>query len=232
MPSLGKSTQGDFGTDDRSRRSIRHDRYSLTWLPGGWLVDFQVGWREKLPQVTRKTYWLYWPPNESKLPEYFMAKTIKNLVILVWTFHIKQCMMPWFILCWQLFTSTLATSWKLHSPSLTNDIPLCVTHDWWMIGDSWWWFMANICRGFCPTFTLFPMLLGLGDPWDPCFQRFNRTSSLHRTARISEWPVSIMHIATSSWRLGLRIRNLLEVSVLQCAFAVMYWTEFSQSQGW
>ena len=27
-----------------------------------------------------------------------MAKTIKNLVILVWTFHIKQCMMPWFIL--------------------------------------------------------------------------------------------------------------------------------------
>ena len=218
MPSLGKSTQGDFGTDDRSRRSIRHDRYSLN-LVAGWLIGRFPGWMKGEVATTKwkQAAWVFHG---------------KNLVILVWTFHIKQCMMPWFILCWQLFTSTLATSWKLHSPSLTNDIPLCIAHDWWMIGDSWWWFMANICRGFCPTFTLFPMLVGLGDPWDPCLQRFNRTSSLHRTARISERPVSIMHIATSSWRLGLRIRNLLEVSVLQCAFAVMYWTEFSQSQGW
>lgn len=87
-----------------------------------------------------------------------------------------------------------------------------------------------------PTFTLFPMLLGLGDPWDPCLQRFNRTSSLHRTARIFRvtrvYYALLCIIATSRRRLGLRIRNLLKVSVLQCAFAVMYWTEFSQSQGW
>ena len=191
MPSLGKSTQGNFGTDDRSRRSIRHDRYSLKRLPGGWLVDFQVGWREKLR-----------PPNESKLPEYFMAKTWWSWCGLstssnVWclgSFCVDNCSLQH----WLLHGSFILLPWPMIS---------LYVHDWWMIGDSWWWFMANICRGFCPT--VLP---------SPCFQCCWDSETLETPAfsvsigqaacigllEFSEWPVSIMHYCNFQKEIGTK----------------------------